>query len=199
MKRTRVLKHADTFPVFDHYGDIKPGGLGEEGVYHEGTRYLSCFVLDLEGHRPFFLNSVIRDENDQLTVTLTNPDMLRASTVWAPLGTLHLVLKKFLWKSTLYQQLQVKNHGLESVGASITLHFAADYADIFEVRGMKRSARGEDLHPELTHDRVVLGYRGLDGIMRRTVFQFSPGPAQLTANSARLSYHSGRKKMPRFI
>ena len=31
--RTRVLKHGDTFAVFDHLGQIKPGGLGEEGLY----------------------------------------------------------------------------------------------------------------------------------------------------------------------
>src|SRR5262245_66653326 len=70
--RTRVLKHGDTFAVFDHFGDIKPGGLGEEGLYHEGTRYLSCLVLELEGWRPVFLSSGVRDENDQLTVALTN-------------------------------------------------------------------------------------------------------------------------------
>jgi hypothetical protein len=44
---SRVLKHGDTFAVFDHYGDIKPGGLGEEGLYHQGTRYLSCLLLEL--------------------------------------------------------------------------------------------------------------------------------------------------------
>src|SRR5215831_15789002 len=70
---SRVLKHGDTFAVFDHYGDIKPGGLGEEGLYHEGTRYLSCLLLELEGGRPFFLGSNVRDENDQLAVALTNP------------------------------------------------------------------------------------------------------------------------------
>ena len=75
-ERTRVLKHGDTFAVFDHYGDIKPGGLGEEGLYHEGTRYLSCLLLELEGGRPFFLSSTVRDENDQLAVALTNPDLL---------------------------------------------------------------------------------------------------------------------------
>ncbi|HEV3298989.1 MAG TPA: glycogen debranching N-terminal domain-containing protein, partial [Planctomycetaceae bacterium] len=36
-ERTRVLKHGDTFGVFDHYGDIKPEGLGEEGLFHDGT------------------------------------------------------------------------------------------------------------------------------------------------------------------
>src|SRR5215467_14171787 len=82
-ERSRVLKHGDTFAVFDHYGDIKPGGLGEEGLYHEGTRYLSCLLLELAGSRPFFLSSTVRDENDQLAVTLTNPDLLRDGSVWA--------------------------------------------------------------------------------------------------------------------
>ena len=76
-ERSRVLKQGDTFAVFDHYGDIKPGGLGEEGLYHEGTRYLSRLLLELEGGRPFFLGSSVRDENDQLAVALTNPDLRR--------------------------------------------------------------------------------------------------------------------------
>src|SRR6478736_898904 len=58
-ERTRVLKQGDTFAVFDHYGDIKPGGLGEEGLYHEGTRFLSCLLVELEGGRPFFLGSTV--------------------------------------------------------------------------------------------------------------------------------------------
>jgi glycogen debranching enzyme len=185
-ERTRVLKHGDTFAVFDHYGDIKPGGLGEEGLYHEGTRFLSGLLLELEGRRPFFLNSTVRGENDQLAIALTNPDLLRNEQVWLPLGTLHLALKKFLWKGVCYQQLSVKNHALEQVETTLSLHFEADFADIFEVRGMKRKARGQDLAPEVTDDRVVLGYRGLDGIVRRTQIQFEPPPSSLTAATVRL-------------
>src|SRR3989441_10823103 len=96
--RTRVLKHGDTFAVFDHYGDIKPGGLGEEGLYHEGTRFLSCLLLEMEGSRPFFLSSTIRDENDQLAVDLTNPDLFRGNTRVVPFGALHLSIKKLLWR-----------------------------------------------------------------------------------------------------
>jgi glycogen debranching enzyme len=185
-ERTRVLKQGDTFVVFDHYGDIKPGGLGEEGLYHEGTRYLSCLLLELEGNRPFLLNSTVRDENDQLAVTLTNPDLLRDGSVWAPLGTLHIALKKFLWQGVCYQQLRVKNHGLDLVEVCLALYFAADYADIYEVRGLKRKARGEDLRAEVTGDRVVLGYWGLDRVVRHTLLQFTPQPFILTASTARL-------------
>jgi glycogen debranching enzyme len=185
-ERTRVLKHGDTFVVFDHYGEIKPGGLGEEGLYHEDTRYLCCLLLEVEESRPFFLGSTVRDENDQLAVALTNPDLLYDGRVRVPLGTLHIALKKFLWRGICYQQLRVKNHGLVPVDTSLTIHFAADYVDIFEVCGRQRQARGEELRPEVDGSRVLLGYRGLDGVVRRTILQFSPQPSLLTDFTARL-------------
>ena len=40
-ERTRVLKHGDTFAVFDHYGDVIEAPGSPEGVYHEDTRCLS--------------------------------------------------------------------------------------------------------------------------------------------------------------
>ncbi len=184
-ERTRVLKHGETFAVFDHYGDIKPGGLGEEGLYHGGTRFLSCFLLDLEGRRPFFLSSTVRDENDQLAVALTNPDLLQDDQVRLPLGALQLSLRKFLWRGVCYQQLRVKNYALKAVETSLSLYFEADFADIFEVRGMKRQSRGQDLASEVTGDRVILRYRGLDNIVRRTRLDFYKPPSSLSATTAR--------------
>lgn len=182
--RTRVLKYGDTFAVFDHYGDIKPGGLGEEGLYHEGTRYLSCFLLKLEGERPFFLNSTVGNKNGQFTIALTNPDLFRDGKLYAALGTVYLAIKKFLWQGVAYQELHVKNHGLIPLKIFLSLYFAADFADIFEVRGMKRTARGEYFSPEVSGDRVVLGYRGLDGVTRRTLLNISPPPSNLTSSTA---------------
>lgn len=184
-ERTRVLKHGDTFAVFDRYGDVKPGGLGEEGLYHDGTRFLSCLVLELEGQRPFFLSSTVREENDQLAVALTNPDLLRDGEVWLPLGTLHFALKKFLWRGVCYQQLRVKNHALHAVQTTLAVSFAADFADIFEVRGMQRTTRGQDLPPQVSGDRVIVSYRGRDDVVRRTILHFEPRPCALTASIAR--------------
>src|SRR5437762_8490914 len=70
-ERSRVLKHGDTFAVFDRYGDIQPIGLREQGLYHEGTRYLSRFALGLGRDRPLFLSSTIKEDNDVLVVDLT--------------------------------------------------------------------------------------------------------------------------------
>jgi glycogen debranching enzyme len=183
---TRVLKHGDTFAVFDHLGQIKPGGLGEEGLFHEGTRYLSCLLLELNGRRPFFLGSTVRDENDQLSVALTNPDEVKDGRVVVPLGTLHMAVRTLLWQGACHWQLRVKNHGSAAVTAALCLRFRSDFADIFEVRGMKRPARGRDLPPEVGPGRAVLGYVGLDGERRRTLLRFTPTPARLAAGEARI-------------
>ncbi len=185
-ERTRVLKQGDTFGVFDHYGDIKLGGLGEEGLFHDGTRFLSGLLLDLEGGRPFFLSSTVRDENDQLRVSLTNPDFLDERLVRLPLGTLEVSLTRFLWNGVCYQQLQIRNYGLQAIETSLGLHFTADFADIFEIRGMRRKARGEDLPPVVDRDSVVLSYRGLDEIVRRSRLRFDSAPTRLTSTTAHI-------------
>ena len=81
-ERPRVLKHNDTFAVFDRQGDIEPGGLGEEGLYHDGTRFLSCLVLGLGATRPMVLSSHVRADNGLLAVDLTNPDFVALATAF---------------------------------------------------------------------------------------------------------------------
>ena len=75
--RTRVLKQADTFAVFDRFGDIEPFGTGELGVYYQDTRFLSRLTLKLGKDRPLLLSSTIRDDNAVLAVDATNADLLR--------------------------------------------------------------------------------------------------------------------------
>jgi len=183
--RTRVLKHADTFAVLDHYGDIVPGGLGEEGLYHEGTRFLSRFALTLEMRRPFFLSSRIPAQSNELTTVLTNPDLSTDGRLRVQMGTLHVIVKKFLWQGVLYQRVRIANHGLEPVVSTLEWHYGTDFADIFEVRGVTRLARGRDLPAEVASSHVVLGYRGLDGVDRRTRLDFEPPLTDVTDSHGR--------------
>ena len=75
--RTWVLKDGDTFAVLDRYGDIYPLGLGEQGLYHEGTRFLSRLELWLGTNRPMLLSSTVKEGNELLAVDSTNPDIPR--------------------------------------------------------------------------------------------------------------------------
>ncbi len=182
-----VLKHGDTFAVFDHFGDIKPTGLGEEGLYHEGTRYLSCLLLGLEHARPMFLSSTVRQDNDLLTVDLTNPDLSAGGRIVVPRGTVHLARSKFLWDGACYERIDLRNFGASAVTVLLLLHFEADFADIFEVRGTRRTRRGEYLPEKIEKDGITLAYRGLDNVVRRTRLLSTPPPEEIGPSDARFA------------
>ena len=181
---TRVLKHGDTFAVFDHYGDVKATDLGEEGLYHNGTRFLSCFLLLLGKNQPLFLSSTVKEDNDLLTVDLTNPDLLEEDRIAVPHGTLHIFRSKFLWGAACYEHVRLRNFGMSAVEVSFSLHFRADFADIFEVRGTHRNRRGRHLGSTVGKSEVVLGYEGLDGVRRRTRLGFDPLPNAMLGTEA---------------
>src|SRR3569833_491820 len=87
----RTLKHGDTFAVFDDHGDIGASAGGADGVYFDDTRFLSRIELTLNGLQLLLLGSSIRDDNTQLTVDLTNPDMYFDDKLVMPKDTLHIV------------------------------------------------------------------------------------------------------------
>ena len=178
--RVRVLKHGETFAVFDRYGDSRPVGLGEEGIYHEGTRFLSRLELRLGNTRPLLLSSTVRDDNTLLAVDLTNPDIRAGDQVTVPRGTLHLFRSKFLWQAVCYERLIIMNHGLTPVKVTLSLSFAADFDDIFEVRGIKRAKKGRYLPEHVHKNAVMLAYEGLDGVIRRTTLECAPAPQEIS-------------------
>jgi glycogen debranching enzyme len=176
----RVLKQGDSFGVFDRSGDIQPTGLGEQGIYHEGTRFLSLLTFRLGNLRPFLLSSTIKKDNLLFTVNLTNPDVYVDGNVILRRGDLHIFRTKFIWQATCFETLELINYSLSPVELFFTLQFDTDFADIFEVRGIKRRARGRRLADEVEADRVALGYEGLDGVVRRTDIAFFPAPEKLS-------------------
>ncbi len=183
--RTRVLKHADTFAIFDHYGDIQPIGLGEQGVFHEGTRFLSRLELRVNGRRPLLLNSSVKDDNSLLRADLTTPDLYEDGRLLVAKTTVHLFRAKILWEAVQYEHLRVVNYGTYPVAIDLDLLLESDYADIFEVRGSRRAQKGEHLPAEPIADGLLLGYRGLDGILRRTRINVTPGA---TVVDSRIGY-----------
>ena len=105
--RTRVLKHGDTFAVFDRFGDIQTFGQGEQGIYHEGTRFLSRLELLLGKQRPLLLNSVITERNTFFTMDLTNPDLVVGDQLRVQHGGLHLFRSKLLRLNVCYERIQI--------------------------------------------------------------------------------------------
>jgi glycogen debranching enzyme len=182
--RTRVLKQGDTFGVFDRFGDIDTFGTGELGMYYQDTRFLSRLTLKLGKDRPLLLSSTVREDNAVLAVDATNPDVSRNGETVVPRGIVHIYRTKILWKRTCQERLRIHNYGRVAMDFSFSLEFDADFADIFELRGMTRQRRGRRLETEIGQGMVVLAYEGLDRRPRRTRIVFDPPPSRLSESAA---------------
>jgi glycogen debranching enzyme len=179
----RALKHDNTFAVLDSHGDIGASAGGTDGLFNCDTRFLSHFELLLNGMQPLLLGSNLRDDNTVLTVDLTNPDMYFDDHLVLPKDTLHVVRTIFLWHDTAYQRLAIQNHGDHPVDLRLTMLFDSDFADLFEVRGLRRERRGTIAREAVRPATTVLSYEGLDAKLRQTVLHFDPTPSELTATT----------------
>jgi glycogen debranching enzyme len=183
--RPRTLKHGDVFGLFDHNGDAREGPGSPEGVFFRDTRYLSRFCLQIDGRRPVLLSSTPRDDNASLTFDLTNPDF------YDPAGELtleHDIVQirrvRFLWGGACFERVAVRNFDIAPRRVRLALHFGADFADLFEVRGQRRKATGVQHPPKLAGDSVMLSYTGLDDRRRWTVLRFDPPPDEISTGHA---------------
>src|SRR5580698_6256344 len=180
--RPRILKQGDTFAVFDQNGDAIATPGSTHGIYHHDTRYLSHLHLTINGTRPILLSATLRDDNSILTCDLANPDLLDVTGRLAVAHDLiHVRRSRFLWQGTAYERISIRNFDTVTLAFRIDLSFAADFADLFEVRGSTRPRHGTSHAPDIGPDHVTLGYTGLDDKARHTTLRFHPAPTGLTA------------------
>jgi glycogen debranching enzyme len=184
----RTLKHGDCFAVLDSHADIGASAGGPDGIFFCDTRYLSHLEMLLNGQQPLLLGSSVRDDNSILTVDLTNSDIYLAQNLVLPKDVLHVVRTLFLWRGTAYQRLRVQNHGDRPFEVRLTLAFASDFADLFEVRGMRRARRGTATAEVSGDNGVTLNYQGLDGNRLRTMLLFDPAPERLADSTASYAF-----------
>jgi glycogen debranching enzyme len=177
----RTLKCGDTFIVTDSHGDIGASAGDPDGLFHADTRFLSHLELRLNGEHPLLLGSNVRDDNTWLAVDLTNPDFYTDGYITLLKDIVHIARTIFLWNGTAYQRLALRNHGDRPLALELSLHFDNDFADLFEVRGMRRARRGVAARKVVAADHVLLSYLGLDGAPRRTRLTFDPPPSELSA------------------
>ncbi|QPQ54369.1 amylo-alpha-1,6-glucosidase [Allosphingosinicella flava] len=182
----RTLKRDKLFGVFDIDGDFKStAGKGPEGIYFLDTRFLSQMRLLIGGCPPLLLDSVVLEDNAALLVDLTNADLHdERGRVGIPRGTIFVNRAKFLLGQHCYEMINVRNYGADAQDVRIDLSFAADFADLFEIRGERRKRRGVTGIERVSDADVAIRYHGLDGVMRRTSISFHPTPDGLNGHEA---------------
>jgi glycogen debranching enzyme len=179
----RVLKHGESFAVFDQCGNISAGDAGEQGLYHDGTRFVSRLELLVFRRRPLLLSSTISRDNAVFVADLTNPDLRRDDSAVIQRGEIHVARSRVLLDAQCAERIRISNYSLHRIEVPVTIRFDADFKDVFEVRGTRRARSGERLADASGRD-YQMRYRGLDGIERRTRVRFAPRPIAVSPGTA---------------
>ena len=182
---THVLKDGDSFLVANAYGDIEGDS---DGLFHDDTRLLSLSRLRIAGARPEMLSATVTRDNVFFVAHLTNRPLPPLGVDPVASGLLHVARTRFLSGNRMYERLRFHNYGLQPVRAPFRLEYAADFRDMFEVRGCVRPHRGQLQPVETGEDSLLFGYRGLDGRMRHSVVAFSRHPAAIDAQGAAFEF-----------
>ena len=138
-----------TFMLSNSLGDVPPGSIG--GLLHNDTRFVSGWELTLAGQPLLSLKSAVVDYYSA-SFFLTNPDLpaagLRASSV-------AVRRTRFVGNGAL-EQIVALNSTPELVRLELRLRCSADFADLFEVKGVVRDRRPKTVRQ---HDEHTLRFQ----------------------------------------
>ena len=165
-----AVKEADTFLYSDVEGNLADRRELGLGLYHRDTRYLSHFRLRVAGTNPILLSSSA--ERVYVShVDLTNPDLEQPDGSIILQHTLNIRRTRSV-KGGLYERIRAKNYNRHAIEFDIELSFGADFADIFEVRGITGATRGTYEPPRADEGMAEFAYTGEDDMRRLTRITF---------------------------
>jgi glycogen debranching enzyme len=201
---TLVRASGTRYIVTNRNGDITPAGARELGLLSDDTRYLSHYELTLrrrgeERDGPqtsrdlvfVYLSSDAFDAAEN-RIDLMVSGLETAEFLDDPQNFLH-VRRRQLVDDSFHEQVELVNYLQRRVDVEIVLSFAVDFADVFEMRGAKRSRRGTLRGPRVRDASVDFTYDGIDGRTYVSRVTFAPRPTSITSSSAvfRLAIEAG--------
>ncbi len=172
--KTLAVKEGGTFLYSDLEGNLDHGGDYGLGLYAKDTRFLSHFRMTINGRAPVLLSS--SSERGYMShVDLTNPDLYDDEVVTIPQQTLNIRRIRAI-SGRMFERVRVKNYNPFEVTLDLEFHLGADFADIFEVRGMTREAGAPPRPPVVRDGTIEFVYDGRDDVRRITRIEFSGLP-----------------------
>jgi glycogen debranching enzyme len=177
-----ALKSGAQFVCTRPDGSMRPAGASGEGFYSQDTRHLSELRLTVGGLEPVLLSSVM-ESGYHAVVDATNP-ALDDGRAHIPQNTLS-AHQTVLIADRLYFQVVLRSFHPQPVATVVEISLAADFADVFEVRGGGRRTGGRVSAPTRGRDSLRFGYVAVDGQHRETLVQLSPAPQRVRIDEDR--------------
>ncbi len=148
--RTISILEGNNFVVSDLRGDIDASPTEPLGLFAWDTRFLSRWLLTVDGQRPNLLST---DDLDYFYVQFFLVPGTGTIYVDADLS----IIRKRAVGNGFHEDLTILNHKDQPVDLKVRIEAAADFADLFEVKDALKK-KGEFYH-RVKQDRLVLGYR----------------------------------------
>ncbi|GAB3087951.1 amylo-alpha-1,6-glucosidase [Micromonospora schwarzwaldensis] len=146
----RILD-GNTFVVSEDSGDIEATPTEPTGLFSLDTRYLSKWVLTVDGER---LNALSYDDLQYYEARFFLVPGMATHYVDAKLS----VIRERVVGGSFRETVSVLNHDENAVDLEIRMDAGADFADLFQVKDEILNKKGE-LYAEAESDRLRLGYR----------------------------------------
>jgi glycogen debranching enzyme len=179
-----AVKEGETFLYSDMEGNLDDSAEYGLGLYHRDTRFLSHFMMEISGRDPVLLSSSA-ERAYMSYVDLTNPELFEDGELAVPQQTLNIRRVRAI-KGRLFERVRVKNYNRHPVQLTLTFTLAADFADIFEVRGIARDVEGQHEPPWAEGRHARFAYKGRDGVGRETMIEFDPEPDRIEVSGDRI-------------
>jgi glycogen debranching enzyme len=173
-----VIKENEIFLVCDGRGDVSAHAGDGQGLYFRDTRFLSLYQLAIDEFEPVVL-ATAGELSFLTTLQLANGATVLPGGQALRARSISVRRIRFL-QDGLHERIGLFNYNEFPVTATVRLSFAADFRDMFEVRGYHRgSEHGAIGAPALQGDELLLPYVGLDGVERCTRIRFGTPPDHL--------------------
>ncbi len=176
-RNTLTIKEGEYFLYTFEDGEMRSGNQAGLGLYYRDTRYLSVWETRINELAPMLLTSS-SDEVYLSYIHLCNPDIEEEGRVVVPQNSIN-IRKTRIVQAGLRENIFIKNYHIERVSFTLSIKLGADFSDIFEVRGMRRPARGRLHNPKTRGNHLIFSYRGLDDMERSTVVEFGVRPHRM--------------------
>ena len=143
------ILEGNTFVVSDARGDIEASLADPTGLFSFDTRFLSKWVLTVDGQR---LNALSTDDLQYFETRF----FLVPGTGTVYIDAKLSVIRQRAVGDGFHEELTLLNHDEKAVDLEVRVEAASDFADLFEVKDalQKKGA----YYSRVEGDRLVLGY-----------------------------------------
>ncbi|MFV2114307.1 glycogen debranching N-terminal domain-containing protein [Micromonospora sp. LOL_025] len=169
MAQSNTIRILDgsTFVVSEDTGDIEATPSEPTGFFSLDTRYLSTWVLTVNGDR---LNPLSYDDLQYYEARFFLVPGMATHYIDAKLS----IIRERAVGGSFRETLTILNHDEKPVDLEIRMEAASDFADLFQVKDEILNKKGE-IYTEVEPDRLRLGYRR-GNFIRETLISGSPAP-----------------------